>query len=90
MKEHVAKLDELAEMADMMGDDGGAPTEMVDDQGRPVKIKPKKTKMCKTFLETGKCPGLKDKTCKFAHNPIELSLIPVATKIKNLNAVIAA
>lgn len=31
MKEHVAKLDELAEMAEMMGDDGGAPTEMVDD-----------------------------------------------------------
>jgi hypothetical protein len=31
MKDHVAKLDELAEMAEMMGDDGGAPAEMVDD-----------------------------------------------------------
>ena len=53
-------------------------------------MKPKKTKICKTLLETGRCNGLKDKSCKFAHNPIELSLIPVTTKIRNLNAVIAA
>ena len=46
--------------------------------------------MCKTLLETGRCNGIKDKSCKFAHNPIELSLIPVSTKIKNLKAVITA
>lgn len=87
----MAKLDELAEMAEMMGDDGGGgPSEMVDDEGRTVKVKPKKTKMCKTLLDTGHCNGIKDKSCKFAHNPIELSLIPVSTKIRNLNAVITA
>jgi hypothetical protein len=91
MKDHVTKLDELAEMTEMMGDEaGGGPTEMVDDEGRTVKVKPKKTKMCKTLLETGRCNGIKDKSCKFAHNPIELSLIPVTTKIRNLNAVITA
>ena len=91
MKEHVTKLDELAEMTEMMGDEaGGGPTEIVDDEGRTVKVKPKKTKMCKTLLETGRCNGIKDKSCKFAHNAIELSLIPVSTKIRNLNAVITA
>jgi hypothetical protein len=90
MKEHVAKLDELAEMTEMMGEDGGGATEILDDEGKIVKVKPKKTKMCKTLLETGKCDHIKDKACKFAHNPIELSLIPVQTKIRNLNAVITA
>jgi len=50
MKEHVTKLEELAEMQDMMGEEAGGsgPTEMVDDEGRTVKVKAKKTKMCKT------------------------------------------
>jgi hypothetical protein len=46
--------------------------------------------MCKNLLKNGKCNGIKDKSCKFAHNAIELSLIPASTKIKNLNAVIIA
>lgn len=92
MKENVTKLDELADMADMFGEDGegGAPEEMIGDDGQTIKIKPQKTKMCKKLLENGKCNGIKDKSCKFAHNAIELSLIPVSTKIKNLNAVIIA
>lgn len=92
MKEHVTKLEELAEMQDMMGEEAGGsgPTEMVDDEGRTVKVKAKKTKMCKTQLDTGHCNGIKDKSCNFAHNPIELSLLPYSTKIRNLNAVITA
>ena len=42
MKEHVAKLDELAEMTEMMGEDGGGATEILDDEGKIVKVKPKK------------------------------------------------
>jgi hypothetical protein len=63
---------------------------MIGDDGQPIKMKPVKTKMCKKLLDNGKCNGIKDKSCKFAHNAIELSLIPVSTKIKNLNAVIQA
>lgn len=43
--------------------------------------------MCKKLLEKGKCEGIKDKSCKFAHNPIELSLIPYKTKKENLEKV---
>jgi len=39
MKEHVAKLDELAEMTEMMGEDGGGATEILDDEGKIVKVK---------------------------------------------------
>lgn len=88
MKENVTKLDELAEMAEMFEDGEGAAEEIIGDDGKPIKIKPQKTKMCKKLLENGKCNGIKDKSCKFAHNAIELSLIPVSTKIKNLNSVI--
>ena len=90
LKENVAKLDELAEMAEMFEDGEGQQEEIIGDDGKPIRIKPVKTKMCKRLLEEGKCKGIKDKSCKFAHNPIELSLIPVTTKIKNLNAVIVA
>ena len=90
MKENVTKLDEIADMAEMFEDGEGAPEEMIGDDGQPIKMKPVKTKMCKKLLEHGKCNGIKDKSCKFAHNAIELSLIPVSTKIKNLNAVIQA
>lgn len=50
--------------------------------------------MCPSFMKTGKCKDAiarpqSAKTCKFAHNPIELSLIPVSTKIKNLSDVIS-
>lgn len=91
MKENVTKLEELAEMADMFVDgEEGQPAEMFGDDGKPIKVKAVKTKMCKKLLENGKCNGIKDKSCKFAHNAIELSLIPVSDKIKNLNTVMAA
>ncbi len=93
MKENVAKLEEIADMADMYddGEDGsGQPTEIIGEDGQVIKIKSVKTKMCKNLLKNGKCQGIKDKSCKFAHNAIELQLIPATTKIKNLNAVIIA
>lgn len=94
MKSNVDRLNEIAENEDMFGEgeDGAAAAQMMmdDEDGKRRPPKPIKTKMCKKLLETGKCNGLKDKTCKFAHNAIELSLIPTSTKIKNLNAVITA
>lgn len=44
--------------------------------------------MCPTLQEKGKCPLMKEKSCPYAHNAIELDLIPVETKMKNLNGVI--
>lgn len=87
MKDDVARLDEFADLEEI-GNDEGDEVESAD--GRQIKIKPVKTQMCKKLLLTGKCNGLKDKTCNFAHNAIELSLIPVSSKIKNLNTVIIA
>ena len=89
MKKQVEKLDEIAEMMEMFGEGEVDPAMMVDANGDPMMIKPQKSKMCKTYMETKKCKDLKNGNCKFAHNPIELTgLIPVATKIKNLNGVI--
>lgn len=89
IKENVAKLEEVADMAEMFAEgEEGQPEQMIGDDGKPIKMKPIKTKMCKKLLENGKCNGIKDKSCKFAHNPIELSLIPAATKVSNLKSVI--
>lgn len=90
MKKQVEKLDELAEMQEMFGEGEIDPAQMIGDDGQPMKIKPQKKQMCKKFMDTGKCKDIKGGVCKFAHNPIELSLIPVSTKIKNLNGVIQA
>lgn len=90
MKSQVEKLDELADMAEMFGEDGPPPEGMIGDDGEPIKIKAKKSKACKTFIDTGKCPNLKNKTCKFSHNPMELELITPDIKVKNLNGVIAS
>ena len=43
--------------------------------------------MCPNLTEIGKC-NLPSYKCHFAHNPIELDLIPVETKMKNLQGVI--
>jgi tetrahydromethanopterin S-methyltransferase subunit B len=57
-----------------------------------MRIKRKKVKMCPEQLEKGYCHIVTDKhttkVCPYAHNPIELDLIPVETKMKNLNGVI--
>lgn len=75
----------MEEIGDM--DDVGA-QDAVDEMGNPIKKPVIKTQMCKKLQETGKCNGIKDKSCKFAHNAIELTLIPASVKSKNLKAVI--
>lgn len=84
MKEKVTQLDELADLEELQDDSD------LDVEDDSAKVKPAKTEMCKKLLQTGKCNQIKDKTCKFAHNAIELNLIPVSAKIKNLNTVIQA
>ena len=44
--------------------------------------------MCEKVAKGEKCHLVKEKKCPFAHNPIELDLIPTETKMKNLNGVI--
>jgi hypothetical protein len=94
MKKQVEKLDEEADLLEAMqvggessperSPDKGANT-MVSENGR--RIKPKKIKMCKNLVKLGKCT-LSPKRCPYAHNPMELDLIPVETKMKNLQGVI--
>lgn len=58
-----------------------------DKEGNPIKIKPRKTKMCESFLK-GKTCTEKDEKCKFAHFAHELELVSVNDKVKNLKGVI--
>lgn len=84
VKEKITKLEELADMEGMMLDDEDAePLEMFDDDGKPIKMKIAKRKMCESMLKHGKCKNT-SKNCKFAHNPIELELIRSTDKVKNL------
>lgn len=114
------KLGEVAEMYKAVGSDAeNNPDAFVDNDGNPLKIKSKKSKMCehmfkKTFYED---EGIKMKTkdsyfikttinrikvrdpktdkefcmacpkgasCKHAHNPIELDLIPHKSNMKQI------
>lgn len=83
IKEKITKLEEMADMEEMIGSDNEAP-EMFDQDGNAVKVKVGKKKMCKDMLKFGKCKNT-SKTCKYAHNPIELELTTIADKQKNLN-----
>lgn len=89
MKKQVEKLDEEAEMMEAMQGMESSP-EKSPEKGTANsfgegtrRIKPKKTKMCPNMENHGKCK-LSPSRCPFAHNPIELDLIPVETKMKNL------
>lgn len=44
--------------------------------------------MCPEIMAKRKCKN--GKTCKFAHNPLQLELIPVSKKITNLKGVVAS
>lgn len=82
-------MDEMNDFADMMASSPDkSPEKMLDTDGKPIKIKPKKVKMCPNIIEKGVCHLLKEKKCNLAHNPLELDLIPVETKMKNLNSII--
>mgnify|MGYP003340478923 CR=1 FL=1 len=88
MKKQVEKLDEEADMLEAMQGGESSPerspdkgTGMFGESGR--KLKHKKTKMCPNIAQVGKCK-LSPSRCPYAHNPIELDLIPAETKMKNL------
>jgi len=86
IKEKITKLEEMADMEEMIGSDQEAP-EMFDDDGKPIKVKIQKKKMCESMLKTGKCKNTAKK-CKYAHNPIELELLGASTKISNLQTAV--
>lgn len=88
MKKQVEKLDEEADYADAVGSSPEKSEKGGMGGTSTMRSKAKKTKMCPNILERGFCPLVKEKKCQFAHNPIELDLIPVETKMKNLNGVI--
>jgi tetrahydromethanopterin S-methyltransferase subunit B len=87
VKEKITKLEEMADMEEMMDDDADEPIEMFDDEGKPIKVKLAKKKMCESIRKTGKCKNTA-KTCKYAHSAIELELIGSQTKINNLQNVV--
>ena len=60
MKAQRQKQEDLAEQLDMFGDED-QPTEIENEFGKKIKIKPKKTKMCKKFMEKGYCQDLRNK-----------------------------
>ncbi len=94
MKKQVEKLDEEAELLETMQGGGESSPDRSPEKGTSAlvgengrRIKPKKTKMCPNISQIGKCK-LSPSRCPYAHNPIELDLIPVETKMKNLQGVI--
>jgi hypothetical protein len=87
MKKQVEKMDEEADMAEAFGSSPDkSPEKTMGDGNMSMRIK--KTKMCPNLMQKGICHLNKDKKCSYAHNPIDLDLIPVETKMKNLNGVI--
>jgi hypothetical protein len=82
----VEKLDEEADLADGFGSSPDHSPEKAGHESRS-KSKRKKTKMCPNLQSNGVCK-LPSHKCPYAHNPIELDLIPVETKMKNLQGVI--
>ena len=87
MKKHIEGLEEIAELAEQFGEEG-VEENLLDEEADGMKFKPRKTKMCKDILEQGKCKI--GKSCKLAHNPIQLELIPVTKKIANLKGVVTS
>lgn len=87
IKAKITELEEDAEDEEMYGSGEEAPAEILDDNGQVKKRKIKKKLMCESIRKTGKCKNTA-KTCKFAHNPIELDIIDTTDKIKNLQTVV--
>lgn len=85
MKKHIEGLEEIAELAEQFGEEG-VEENLMEEEGDGVKFKPRKTKMCPEILAKKKCKN--GRACKFAHNPIQLELIPVSKKISNLKGVV--
>lgn len=109
LKDQVRDLESDAENAEFGDEDD------VDEDGKKIKRKPRKDKMCKKYLDSfydektlkereskglkkvnqgleghkvpWHCKGIKDKTCKFAHNPLDLNALKVSgePKVKKSN-----
>ena len=87
MKKHIESLEEIAELAEQFGEEG-VEENLLEDEGAGVKFKPRKTKMCQDILKNGSCKL--GRSCKNAHNPLQLELIPVTKKISNLKGVVTS
>eukprot|EP00352_Strombidinopsis_acuminata_P001218 CAMPEP_0176346066 /NCGR_PEP_ID=MMETSP0126-20121128/5943_1 /TAXON_ID=141414 ORGANISM="Strombidinopsis acuminatum, Strain SPMC142" /NCGR_SAMPLE_ID=MMETSP0126 /ASSEMBLY_ACC=CAM_ASM_000229 /LENGTH=148 /DNA_ID=CAMNT_0017693385 /DNA_START=2326 /DNA_END=2772 /DNA_ORIENTATION=- len=91
MSTQVEKLQEIAQFLDDFGDDPAEAEQMMegaeDKEGNPIKIKPRKQKMCENFLKGKPCTE-KDEKCKYAHFAHELELVHISDKVKNLKGVI--
>ena len=87
MKKQVEKLDEEADMMDGFNSSPGQSPEKAGLTSYERRVKVKKTKMCPNLMNNGVCT-LPNYKCAYAHNPIELDLIPVETKMRNLQGVI--
>ena len=63
MKKQVSRLDKEVENLEMYGSDENPEfnDDAVDEEGKPLKLKKKKTKMCEDFMKKGECQALKDK-----------------------------
>ena len=94
MKKYIEGQEELAELVEQFGEDGVEDNLIEGEEASMGTLKPRKTKMCKEFMETGKCKSGKvwgkEMKCKFAHNPIQLGLVPITKKIQNLRGVVSA
>jgi len=78
MKKNIEGLEEIAELAEQFGEEG-IEENLLDEEEGAISYKPRKTKMCVDIMTKGKCKN--GKACKFAHNSLQLELIPVTKKI---------
>ena len=88
LKKNIEGLEEIAELAEQFGEEGVEENLINEEEEGGVSYKPRKKKMCPDILKLGKCKN--GKTCKLAHNPLQLELIPVTKKIQNLKGVVTS
>ena len=55
IKEKITKLEELVDWEEMQVSGDDEPQPMYDDEGKPIKVKVPKKKMCESLMKTGKC-----------------------------------
>lgn len=65
LKKQVEKLEEIAELADAFGEEGLE--DQLDEEGEPIKFKPRKTKMCECVIEPSAHP--EGPKCIFHNKP---------------------
>jgi len=55
IKEKITKLEEILDWEEMQASGDDEPAPMFDDEGKPIKMKIAKKKMCESLMKTGKC-----------------------------------